>query len=122
DAAPAGAVGAGGPEQRQHEQQRGDGGVTEGGAVSGGTASGGARAGGHGSFSSSAVDRRSRGGAKRCSPLYTLKRPGRRKPTRVWLPSRARPTARLDGADTEHTTGMPARRAFCTISNPARPE
>jgi hypothetical protein len=30
--------------------------------------------------------------------------------------SRARSTARLDGADTDATTGTPATSAFCTIS------
>ncbi len=34
---------------------------------------------------------------------------------------RARSTARLDGADTAATSGIPPRKAFCTISNDDRP-
>src|SRR5207302_1001351 len=37
---------------------------------------------------------------------YTLKRSFRRKPTRVWLNSRASATARLDGAPTAASNGM----------------
>ena len=47
---------------------------------------------------------------------YTLKRSFRRKPTRVWLNSRASATARLDGAPTAASSGMPAAIDFCTIS------
>ena len=50
-----------------------------------------------------------------------MKAEPRTKPTSVRPPSRARSIARLDGADTDATIGMPARYAFCTISNDARP-
>src|SRR5713226_7081306 len=45
----------------------------------------------------------------------------RRKPTSVSRSSRASCTARLDGAETEATTGMPATHAFWMISKPPRP-
>ena len=56
--------------------------------------------------------------------VYTLKRSSRRKPTTVCPNRSAAATARLDGADTAHSTGMPATAAFCTSSNdkPARHE
>ena len=54
--------------------------------------------------------------------VYTLKRAPRRKPTTVWPKRSAAATARLDGADTAHSTGMPATAAFCTSSNDSRPE
>src|SRR5438094_180002 len=47
---------------------------------------------------------------------YTLKRSPRRNPTSVWRNSRASATARLDGAPTAASTGMPAAIDFCTIS------
>ena len=52
---------------------------------------------------------------------YTLNVAPRTKPTSVSPVSRARSIARLDGAETDATSGMPARYAFCTISNDARP-
>jgi len=45
----------------------------------------------------------------------------RAKPISVWPPSRASRTASDDGAETAETIGTPARRAFWTISNDARP-
>ena len=50
-----------------------------------------------------------------------LKDGGRKKPMSVWLLSRANSTARLEGADTAATIGIPAASAFCMISNDARP-
>ena len=58
----------------------------------------------------------------RSGRLYTLKRPSRRKPTTVWPNCSAAATARLDGADTAHSTGIPATAAFCTSSNDSRPD
>ena len=60
--------------------------------------------------------------ATREAPAYTLKRPSRRKPTSVSPRRRAASTARLEGAPTAHSTGMPATAAFWTSSNEARPE
>ena len=54
--------------------------------------------------------------------VYTLKRVPRRKPTTVWPKRSAAATARLDGADTAHSTATPATAAFCTSSNDSRPE
>ncbi len=51
-----------------------------------------------------------------------MKRRSLRNPTSVMPATSANSAARLDGADTEATRGMPALYAFCTISNPARPE
>src|SRR5713101_510875 len=45
----------------------------------------------------------------------------RRNPTSVSRSSRASCTARLDGAETDATTGMPATHAFWMISKPPRP-
>jgi len=45
----------------------------------------------------------------------------RAKPQSVWPPSRASSIASVDGADTAQTIGMPARRAFWTISKEVRP-
>jgi hypothetical protein len=50
-----------------------------------------------------------------------LKPSGRTKPIRVRPCSRARSTARLDGAPTAARTGRPATAAFCTSSKLTRP-
>src|SRR5579859_575044 len=57
----------------------------------------------------------------RCAPAYTFIVGPRRKPTRVRPASAARSAASEDGAETAASTGMPARTAFCTSSNEARP-
>src|SRR5207302_50729 len=44
----------------------------------------------------------------RCSPTYTFMVEPRRKPTSVMPASSASSTARLEGADTDASTGMPA--------------
>ena len=45
----------------------------------------------------------------------------RKNPANVRFISLASCTARLDGADTEASSGAPATSTFCTISNPPRP-
>ncbi len=62
-----------------------------------------------------------RGRADALAPVYTLKRASRRKPIKVIPASAASSTARLDGAETPASTGMPARAAFCTSSKLNRP-
>ena len=52
----------------------------------------------------------------RCNPAYPLARVPRTKPASVMLNSRARSTARLLGAETEHTIGIRATALFCRIS------
>src|SRR5215210_1182724 len=54
-------------------------------------------------------------------PAYVLNRPPRRNPTSVMPNSLATSTARLLGAETAQTTGTPAVRHFCRISNELRP-
>ena len=48
----------------------------------------------------------------RCSPVYTFIVGPRRKPTSVMPASSASSTARLEGAETDASTGMPAISAF----------
>ena len=40
---------------------------------------------------------------------------------RVWLLSRANSIAKVEGAETDATIGIPPESAFCMISNEARP-
>src|SRR5579859_608856 len=61
------------------------------------------------------------GVVQREAPEYTTNRRPRRNPINVRPSSRANCTARLEGADTEASIGIPAEIAFCTISNPPRP-
>ena len=60
--------------------------------------------------------------AIRPAPAYTLKPSDRVKPRRLMLKLRARSTARLEGAPTATTRGMPAAKAFWMISKEVRPE
>jgi hypothetical protein len=56
------------------------------------------------------------------SPQYTFARSPLTKAVTV-IPNRwAKSTARLDGAETATMCRIPATAAFCTISNPRRPE
>ena len=50
-----------------------------------------------------------------------LIRPCRKNPTSVMFDERASSTARLEGAETAMTIGIPAISAFCTISKEVRP-
>src|SRR5580700_8988095 len=58
----------------------------------------------------------------RSCPAYTFICSPRRKPISVIPESAASSTARLDGAETAASTGIPAISAFCVSSKLARPE
>src|SRR5580700_9214950 len=75
----------------------------------------------HGAHHTRPLMREPSSGRQRNPPEYTTKRLPRREPTGVSPSSRASFTARLLGAETDATMGIPAASAFCTISNPPRP-
>ena len=72
--------------------------------------------------SRAALSRLSASMSMRSGCVYTLKCSSRRNPTTVWPKRSAAATARLDGADTAHNTGIPATAAFWTSSNDSRPD